>query len=70
MLLDGWVTATDLLRFGMHKKYGLPSLSHGKNYPGWVTKNDDSDLIIIKKHIIIFYIAHHISSIFAISEVK
>ena len=35
-------------RLGMHKKYGLPSLRHGKNYPGWVTKYDDSDLIIIK----------------------
>ena len=30
------------------KKYGLPSLRHGKNYPGWVSKYDDSDLMIIK----------------------
>jgi hypothetical protein len=48
MLLDGWVTATDLLRLGMHKKCGLPSLRHGQNYPGWVTKYDDSELIIIQ----------------------
>jgi hypothetical protein len=48
MLLDGWVTTTDLLILNMHKKYGLPSLRHGKNYPGWVTKYDDSDIIIIK----------------------
>ena len=48
MLLDGWVTATDLLRLGMHKKYGLPSLSYEKNYPGWVTKYDDSELTIIQ----------------------
>jgi hypothetical protein len=26
----------------------LLSLRHGKYYPGWVTKYDDSDLIIIK----------------------
>jgi hypothetical protein len=32
MLLDGWVTATDLLRLGMHNKYKLPS---SKNTQHW-----------------------------------
>ena len=30
MLLDGWVTTTDLLRLKLHKKYSLPSLGMEK----------------------------------------
>ena len=65
MLLDGWVTATDLLQFGMHKKDFFILLCMKKLF--WMGENS---AYIIKEHIIILNITLHINRFFALSEVK